>query len=186
MYDLEIIAEPHNLLEAIATKASHPDALFIAGGTDVLIKVREGKLSGKPLISLHQIPELKGISIDEAGTLCIKPVTTFSHITYHPLIKKYLPMLGLAVDQVGGPQIRNMGTIGGNICNGVTSADSASTLFTYNAQLEIRDRDASKRIIAIQDFYKGPGNVDLGPTELLTAIYITKENYERFAGHYIK
>ena len=63
----------------------------------------------------------------------------FWDITGHPLIKKYVPMLGLASDQVGGPQIRNMGTIGGNICNGVTSADTASSLMTMDAELAVQE-----------------------------------------------
>ncbi|WP_053985055.1 xanthine dehydrogenase subunit XdhB [Niameybacter massiliensis] len=186
MYDLDNMQVPTTLMEAVKSKHTNPEAVFIAGGTDVLIKMREGKLAGKSLISLHDIKALKGVTIDDAGMICIRPATTFSHITYDPIIQKHLPMLGLAVDQVGGPQIRNMGTIGGNICNGVTSADSASTLFTYNAELEIVNYHNLRRRVSIHDFYKGPGKVDLNHIDLLTAIYIKKEDYDGFHGHYIK
>ena len=134
---------------------------------------------------LFRSPALKGVQLLADDTLCIRPCTTFAHLTNDPLIQKYIPMLGLAVDQVGGPQIRNMGTIGGNICNGVTSADSASTLFTYNASLELSSQSGIRRL-PIQSFYTGPGRVALEPTEILTAIYISPENYRNFNGHYIK
>lgn len=185
MYDIETLYEAKNIEEAITQLAHHPLAVVIAGGSDVLIKIREGKLAGCCLVSIHGIPELEGIEIDQAGTIIIRPLTTFTHLTYHPLIQKHLPMLGNAVDQVGGPQVRNIGTIGGNICNGVTSADSASTLFTYNALLEITGLEG-KRYVPIQEFYKGPGKVDLAHHELLTGILITKDNYEQYHGHYIK
>lgn len=185
MYDIEKIYEPLTTQEAIQILLSDESALPLAGGTDILIKIREGKLAGGSFVSLDGIESLKGISINEDKTIVIKPLTTFSHITADPIIQKYLPMLGEAVDLVGGPQIRNRGTIGGNICNGVTSADSSSTLFTYNTLLEITGPSGIRQV-PIEKFYKGPGKVDLNHGELLTAFYITKENYEHFHGHYIK
>ena len=83
------------------------------------------------------------------------------------------------------PQLRNVGTIGGNVCNGVTSADSASTLLTLNALLELTGPDG-RRTVPLCDFYRGPGKVDLAHGELLTAIRVAKADYEGFGGHYIK
>ncbi len=94
-------------------------------------------MPGKSLVSIHNIPELKGVTMKENGDIVIGPATSFSHITNHEIIKKHLNMLGEAVDQVGGPQVRNTATIGGNVCNGATSADSASTLCTLNAVLTL-------------------------------------------------
>ncbi|MGL4736684.1 MAG: xanthine dehydrogenase subunit XdhB [Cellulosilyticaceae bacterium] len=185
MYDIEQLYEAKTIQEAIALLVAHPTASIIAGGSDVLIKIHEGKMAGCSLVSINGIKELEGITIDKNRTIKIGPLTTFTHITHHRIIQKYLPMLGYAVDQIGGPQVRNIGTIGGNISNGVTSADSASTLFTYNAELELTG-PSGKRIIPIAKYYKGPGKVDLRPGELLTAIFIAKENYEGFGGHYIK
>ena len=105
-----------------------PSAVVICGGSDVLVKIREGKLAGCSLVSIHGIRELEGVSLEPDGTIVIGPATTFSHVTNDPLVEAHLPALGDAVDQAGGPQLRNIGTIGGNVCNGVTSADSASTL----------------------------------------------------------
>ena len=88
------------------------------------------------LVSIYGLDELRGVSLEEDETLRIGSLTSFSHITKNELIQKYIPVLGEAVDMVGGPQIRNIGTIGGNTCNGVTSADSASTLFALDAIIE--------------------------------------------------
>ena len=123
--------------------------------------------------------------MDADGTLRILPLTSFSHITKDPLIQKHIAVLGEAVDQVGGPQIRNIGTIGGNTCNGVTSADSASTLFAWDAVMEITGPQGVRQV-PIQQFYIKAGQVALQYNELETAILIKKESYEGYRGHYIK
>ena len=123
--------------------------------------------------------------MEEDGTLVIGPGTSFSHITAHPLIQQHVPMLGYAVDQVGGPQIRNIGTIGGNVCNGVTSADSASSLFAYNAVLELTGPEGIRQV-PIQEFYTGPGRTVRQHEEVMTAIRISKKDYEGYSGCYIK
>ena len=94
-------------------------------------------------------------------------------------------MLCGAVEQVGGPQIRNIGTIGGNVCNGVTSADSASTLFALDAELEISGPQGA-RVAPIARHYLAAGRVDLRPGEVLTAVVVRREAYENHFGHYIK
>lgn len=185
MYDFETIYQPKTVKEALELKNRHPEALFLAGGSDILIKVREGHLAGCSVISIYGLDELRGVSMEKDGTILIKPLTSFSHITADPMIKKHLPTLGDAVDQVGGPQIRNIGTIGGNICNGVTSADSASTLKAYDAVLEIASVDGI-RILPYVEFNLGPGKVALKPNEMLTGIRIAKDSYERTYGQYIK
>lgn len=185
MYDFNSIYRAKSVEDAINELEKNPESVIISGGSDVLIKIREGKLSGCSLVSINGIPDLKGIFMDKNESIVIKPATNFTSITNNPIIQKYIPVLGEAVDQIGGPQIRNVGTIGGNICNGVTSADSASTLFTLNAKLEVTGKD-KKRVIPIKDFYIGAGKVDLKPLEILTAIIIEKENYENHYGHYIK
>jgi len=185
MYDISALYEATSVQNAIELMQAHPEAALIAGGSDVLIKIREGKLAGVELISIFKLDELRGVSMDDDGALRILPLTSFSHITQHPLIQKYYPVLGEAVDQVGGPQLRNIGTIGGNICNGVTSADSGATQVAYDAMLEITGPNG-KRTLSIHEFYKGPGRVALEPAELLTAILIPKESYENCFGYYTK
>ena len=187
MYDLSAFYQADSLKEAVALRAEHPEAIVIAGGTDVLVQMREGKLAGKSLLSIRGIPEMEGVSLDEEKNLRIGSLTTFTHITADPLIQKYINVLGEAVDQIGGPQIRNAGTIGGNTCNGVTSADSASTLHAWDALVEITGKNGVRRV-PIKEFYLRAGQVDLHPEEgeLQTALLIPEESYRDTFGHYIK
>ena len=187
MYDLKQVYEAHSVEEAVALRLEHPEAQIIAGGSDVLVQVREGRRAGKELISIYGIDAMRGISIDADENIRIGSLTSFSHITRDPIIQKYINVLGEAVDMVGGPQIRNAGTIGGNTCNGVTSADSASTLFAWDAVIELTGKNG-KRYLPIKEFYIKAGTVDLRVEdgEIQTAILIPKASYENTAGFYIK
>ena len=185
MYDMKALYEAESVQDAIRLRLEHPEAQIIAGGSDVLVQMREGKRSGKELISIYMIDALRGVSLDEEENLRIGSLTSFSHITRDPLIQRYCNVLGEAVDQVGSPQIRNIGTIGGNTCNGVTSADSASTLHAYEAIVELTGKDGVRRI-PIHDFYIRAGQVDIRPDEIQTAILIPKASYENCFGKYIK
>ena len=185
MYDLAALYEAKSVEEAVALRLAHPEAQIIAGGTDVLVQMREGKRAGKALISIFGIDALRGVQLEADGTIRIGSLTSFSHITKDPIIQKYINVLGQAVDLVGGPQIRNAGTIGGNTCNGVTSADSASTLFAWDAVVELTGQNGIRRL-PIRDFYLKAGVVDLKPDEIQTAILIPKAAYEGYFGHYIK
>lgn len=185
MYDLKALYEAESVEHAVALLMEHPEAQIIAGGSDVLVQMREGKRAGKELVSIYGIDAMRGVSFEENGAIRIGSLTSFSHITKDPIIQKCINVLGEAVDMVGGPQIRNIGTIGGNTCNGVTSADSASTLHAWDAIVEITGPEGVRRL-PIHDFYIKAGKVDLRPGELQTAIIIPKEAYEGYFGHYIK
>lgn len=185
MYDMKALYQAKSVKDAVALRLAHPEAQIIAGGSDVLVQMREGRRAGAELISIQTLDEIRGVSLEEDGTLRIGSLTSFSHITRDPLIQTHINVLGEAVDQVGGPQIRNIGTIGGNTCNGVTSADSASTLFAWDAIIELTGKDGVRKI-PIQDFYISAGKVDIRPDEVQTAILIPKASYENCFGHYIK
>ena len=187
MYDMSALYQAESVQDAIRLRLEHPEAQIIAGGTDVLVQMREGKRAGAELISIYGIDALRGVSMEPDGTLRIGSLTSFSHITRDPLIQKYINVLGEAVDQVGGPQIRNIGTIGGNTCNGVTSADSASTLHAWDAVIELTGKNGVRRL-PIHDFYIKAGKVDIRAEdgEIQTAVLIPKESYENCFGHYIK
>ena len=187
MYDMKALYEAENVQDAIRLRLEHPEAQIIAGGSDVLVQMREGKRAGKELISIYRIDEMRGVTLDEDENVRIGSLTSFSHITRDPIIQKYVNVLGEAVDQVGSPQIRNIGTIGGNTCNGVTSADSASTLHALEAIVELTGKNGVRRI-PIRDFYIKAGQVDIRAEEgeIQTAILIPKESYENCFGKYIK
>lgn len=185
MYDIKALYEAESVAHATELLLAHPEAKVIAGGSDVLIQMREGRLAGATLVSIYGLDELRGVTMEADGTIRIGSLTSFSHITKSPIIEKHIRVLGEAVDMVGGPQIRNIGTIGGNTCNGVTSADSASTLVAYDAIVELTGAEG-KRLVPIREFYIKAGKVDLRPGEIETAILIPRESYEGCKGHYIK
>ena len=185
MYDIKALYEAESVQHAIELLQEHPEAQILAGGSDVLVQVTEGRRAGVELVSIYMLDELRGVSIDEEENIRIGSLTSFSHITNDSIIQKYINVLGEAVDMVGGPQIRAIGTIGGNTCNGVTSADSASTLMAWDAIIEITGPEGVRRV-PIKDFYIKAKVVDLKPAEIQTAILIPKESYDRCFGHYIK
>jgi len=185
MYDIIGYFEVETLSEATVLLALNPKLTIIAGGTDVLIKLHGGQLKEAELLSLRKIKALEGIRKSEDGSIVIGPMATFSQIFNDPMIQATIPILAEAAISMGGPQIRNIATIGGNICNGVTSADSASSLFVLNARLRLQS-ELGERVVPIHEFYLGPGKVALKPGEILTEIMISPEDYQGFGGHYIK
>ena len=170
MYDMKALYEASSVENAVALRLEHPEAQIIAGGSDVLVQMREGKRAGAELISIYGLDELRGITIDADENIRIGSLTSFSHITRDPII-----------------QIRNIGTIGGNTCNGVTSADSSSTLHAWDAIVELTGKNGVRRL-PIHEFYIKAGKVDIRAEdgEIQTAILIPKESYDRCYGHYIK
>ena len=185
MYDIERYIEAVSVEDAIQHLKADPDASVISGGTDVLVRLRSGKGVGGTLVSIHEIPELHGVDRLLDGTLVIGPATCFSDLAKDPLIRSCVPYLGEAVETVGGPQIRNMGTIGGNLCNGATSADSAAVMQTLNARLVLQGPDGSREV-PVTEFYLGPGKTVRRRDEILTAILIEAKDYLGFTGCYIK
>ena len=185
MYDIENYYNAESIKEAVSLLKEHPDTRIISGGSDVLIKIREGKMAGTSLVSIRDIKEIQGVTLMDSGDIYIGAGTTFSHVTNDPVIREHISVLGEAVDQVGGPQVRNIGTIGGNVCNGAVSADSAPTLFSLNAMLRIADGEGG-RTVPIDMFYLGPGKVDLHCGDVLTHIIIPGKEYQGYRGHYIK
>jgi xanthine dehydrogenase FAD-binding subunit len=185
MFDIVNIEKPETLDEALKMLSRNPSLKIIAGGTDVLIRMHNGKLSEAELLSLRSIGGLDEISILEDGTISIGAMAAFAQIFRNDIINKYLPVLSEAAVSVGGPQIRNMATIGGNICNGAVSADSATTMLAYDAALKLVS-PAGTRIVKVNDFYAGPGKVNLLPGEILTNILVSEEGYKNTSGCYIK
>lgn len=174
MYDIASIYSARSVDDAIRALQADPAAVVIAGGTDVLIKIREGKLAGCPLVSIHELgEELSGVTLADNGDVEIGPLTTFRGVTFSDVVRRTIPVLGEA------------GTIGGNVCNGITSADTASTLVALDAVLRVRG-PKGEREVPISQWYQGVGKVALAPYELLVKIVIPYDNYVGYTGHYIK
>ena len=186
MYDIASIYSARSVDDAIRALQADPAAVVIAGGTDVLIKIREGTLAGCSLVSIHELgEELSGVTLADNGDVEIGPLTTFRGVTFSDVIRRTIPVLGEAADMAGGPQLRAAGTIGGNVCNGITSADTASTLVALDAVLRVRG-PKGEREVPISQWYQGVGKVALAPYELLVKIVIPYDNYVGYTGHYIK
>ena len=186
MYDIQSIYQAKSVDDAIRALQADPSAIVIAGGTDVLIKIREGKLAGCSLVSIHNLTdELSGVTLSANGDVEIGPLTTFRGVTFSDVIRQTVPVLGEAADMAGGPQLRAAGTIGGNVCNGITSADTASTLVALDAVLRVRG-PKGEREVPISQWYQGVGKVALAPSELLVKFVIPYDNYVGYTGHYIK
>lgn len=184
MYGVKQLDIPKSLEEALEILAQTEGVLPLAGGTDILIKMRREKTRGAHLMALKDIKELFNLSEDSDG-IHIGPMVTYSHLALNPIIEDKLPMVKTAALSMGGPQVQNLATIGGNICNGATSADGAAPLMALNAKLVLKSQ-SSTRELSITEFYTGPGKVVKRGDELLVDIIIPRLPNKGFAGVYEK
>ena len=186
MYDIKATYNAKSVREALRLLSENEGAAIVCGGTDVMIRIRELKLRRATLISILDIPELCEIRLDTNEDLLIGPGCCFAAICGNNLIRTHVPMLADACNQVGSPQIRNIATIGGNICNGAVSADSVPALMVLDALLELTGTDGT-RVVPIREFHTGPGKTILkADSEILTCIRILREKYAGHGGCYLK
>jgi carbon-monoxide dehydrogenase medium subunit len=167
--------KPKSIDEAISLMESHGEkARYIAGGTDILVKIKEKKVLPDFLISLRYIPNLAYIRHEEAkGILKIGSMTTHRMLEKSPLIRGKYPVLSDAVDNIGSVQIRNVATIGGNIVNAVPSADGAIPLITLGAGIRMRG-PKGEREMELLDFFIGPGQTLLEHGEIVLEFVVPK------------
>jgi|ETNmetMinimDraft_35_1059890.scaffolds.fasta_scaffold80011_2 carbon-monoxide dehydrogenase medium subunit len=161
----ETLEEALNLLEK-----NKGQALIIAGGTDLLLKHNRNVSSEIVLIDISAIPELVEISSTKES-LRIGAACTFAAIEKSPLLTDTLNVLSASASAVGSPQVRNIATIGGNLCNAAPSADSAPPLLVLDAHLEIASAK-ERRQVPLTSFFTAPGQIALIADELLTAIVV--------------
>jgi carbon-monoxide dehydrogenase medium subunit len=165
--------KPTTLDEAISHFMSHGErAKYIGGGTDVMIKIKEGKISPQYLVSLRHVKGLDHITYKD-DELRIGTMVTHRMLETSPLIKTKFPILIDAVSNIGSVQIRNVGTIGGNIVNAVPSADGSIPLIALGAQIRIVG-PKGERTMALEDLFIGPGQTLLEPGEILLEIIVPK------------
>ena len=185
MFNFKSYCKAGSIQEAILLLKENPEAHLIAGGTDVLVKLHKGKADFDHLIDIHGIVELDFISQKDDGDLVIGPLCCFTQVAESALICKHIPVLSEAIFTIGGPQVRNMATVGGNICNGVPSADSAAPLLVLNAVVVLKGPQ-DERHVPLHEFYQGPGRVDRQPAEIMTALRIAPDDYRRWSARYYK
>lgn len=153
MFDFASYHRAATLADAINLLTDNPQAKLLAGGTDVLIQLHHHNDRYRHIVDIHNLAELRGITLAEDGALRIGSATTFTQLIEDPVTQRHLPALCAAAASIAGPQIRNVATYGGNICNGATSADSATPTLIYDAKLEIHS-PRGVRFVPINGFHR--------------------------------
>jgi len=160
---------PQSLEEALELKKKIPDSRFIAGGTDLMVQIRGGELKPSALISLRSIPDLSSIEIN--GSIRIGAMTTVTDLIYNPDLEHQAKLLVDAARRLGSPQIRNVATVGGNLCNCSPCADLALPLLVMEAKARIKSLSGTQDV-PLQKFFMGPGKSCLSPDQILTDIFL--------------
>jgi CO/xanthine dehydrogenase FAD-binding subunit len=163
---------PQSVEEAYSLLSQYPGrAKVIAGGTDLLVSMKKTNSGAPYLVNLKQIPELNYILSSEGEGVKIGSLTPLSAIVSSSVIKDGFELLAVACHKVGNPQVRNMGTLGGNICNAGPSQDSLPALLVLNAKLKLLSQ-RRERTVPIGEFFTGAFQTILQDTEILTEIEI--------------
>jgi aerobic carbon-monoxide dehydrogenase medium subunit len=162
---------PKTLTEAFKLHAAVEGARYIAGGTDLMVRLHDRALPAPPLlISLRGIKELRGIRCDEAGAR-IGALTTIAELLLDSTLCQRYPALAAAARRLGSPQIRNAATVGGNLCNASPCADTAPPLMVYEAEAELRGPRGTRRL-SLEELFVGPGQTPLERSEVLAALLL--------------
>jgi aerobic carbon-monoxide dehydrogenase medium subunit len=177
--------QPMSLREASRLlKDKGPGGRFLAGGTDLVIAIKEKGLIPKYVVDLKKIPGLAGIRENPEGSIAIGALTTMRELETAPLIIGKYPFLAQSAAEVGSIQIRNRATVGGNMANATPSADVAPSLIALNATAKLVNA-TDARTVPLEDFFRGPGQSVMNSDEILTEITIPKTG-PRLVGEYIK
>ena len=185
MFDIDSYHKASTVDEAIALLSQNPEAVPIAGGTDVLVRLHSHNPDYRHLVDIHDVAELQNVTMEPDGTIVIGSGVNFTDLAQADIVSTNIPVLVEGGSSIGGPQVRNAATIGGNICNGAPSADSAAPLLVLNAQVELKGSDGV-RLLPLHAFYQGPGQVDRKPGEIMTCLRIAQDDYKGWSGHYYK
>ncbi|WP_158734708.1 xanthine dehydrogenase family protein subunit M [Alteribacillus sp. YIM 98480] len=162
---------PNNLDDLFSTIKKHgSSAALLAGGTDLLIHLKVGKIAPQHVIDIKHVKELYEKITFCSNGMTIGALTTLINITKHPDVQKLYPALSESARKVGSKQIRNRGTLVGNICNASPAADTAPALLIYNAEVTIVGMN-SRRTIPFESFIKGPGKTDLKEGEIVESLF---------------
>src|SRR4030042_6613867 len=161
----------YSLQEALdAASASKGASAFLAGGTDLLVQIKEGKKQPRCVIDVKGINELDGLTLSGDG-LSIGALTSIRTLETSLSVSEKVPLLAQTAAKLGSVQVRHRATIGGNLCNASPSADTAPALLALDAQVEI-DGKTGTRIIELGSFFLGPGATVLSDGEILTRMKI--------------
>ncbi len=163
---------PESVEEACTLLQEKGDAAAVmAGGTDLLVNMAHRLTSPKALIGLKKIKELERITFDKKTGLNIGATALLAHVASHPIIQRKYPGVAQAARETANVQIRNMGTVAGNLCNAAPSADNAPTLIVMGAQVTLTSTTGERRL-PLDRFFRGPGLSAMEHGEILTSIFV--------------
>jgi len=184
MQSFDYIA-PKSAEEVIALLANkNGDALILCGGTDLLVQLREGRRKAGLVIDVKHIPELTQITFDPQNGLRIGAAASCHEICSNPNVNKYYPGLVDGVHLIGGVQIQNRASVGGNLCNASPAADAIPALIVHEATCNITGPNGS-RVLPVEEFCIAPGKNALQSGELLASITVPAPQ-EKFGAHYLR
>lgn len=164
--------EPGSVQEAVELLSTYGDkARLVAGGTDLVISMKKRDLAPEHVIAIGHLTELRFLEFDPGTGLRLGPLMTHAAVARSLLVREHFEMLATASNEVGTPQIRNMGTIGGNVCKAGPSQDTPPVLVALEAQLRLLG-PRGERTIPMVEFCTGPFCTLLLPDELITEIRI--------------
>lgn len=150
-----------------------PEARVIAGGTDLVVKMRAGLIKPKYIVDITRLEELKFIR-DDGDVIRIGAATLLSHIEESEVVKEGVPVLHDAVKKMASWHVKNLATIGGNLCNASPAADTAPPLIVHEAKLKIRGPGGEREVL-VEEFFTGPGETVLKQGELLAEVIVPKK-----------
>jgi CO/xanthine dehydrogenase FAD-binding subunit len=164
---------PRSLEEAGALKAAAPDATFVAGGTDLLVRMRRGGAKApSALISLRAVPELAVLEAS-GSAMRVGAAVPVADVARHPTVRAWFPALAGALGALGSRQVQNVATVGGNLCRAAPCADSAPPLLVHEARVELWSPRGT-RVIPLPEFFRGPGVTARADDEILAAILLER------------
>jgi carbon-monoxide dehydrogenase medium subunit len=164
--------EPASAAEACRILADRAGrARLLAGGTDLIIQTQGGRYQPEAMLFLGKLPELREIRFDPSSGLTVGAMATMREIELHPVIQARYPVLSRGAAEVGSVQIRNLATLGGNICNASPSADTSPSLLALDATVRIIG-PGGERAVPITEFWTGPGRTVLAVDEIVTAVHL--------------
>lgn len=162
--------QPETLPDALHLMETHSEkARYIAGGTDIIVRIKRKAVEPDALISLRGIGELKGIHVNDG--LSLGSTTLLCDMERNADIARHYPALSQGVRWLANPQIRNVATVGGNLCNAAPSADCAPPLLVLEAAVTL-EGPGGRRELPLSAFFTGPGETCMEPIEVVTRIYV--------------
>ncbi len=177
--------KPSTVQEAVSELVARgPAARLIAGGTDLILMIQDGLVSPEYVIDLRSIPELRRLAFDADRGLAIGAAVTLRALETSPLTCRHYPQLSESASEIGSVQIRSLGTIGGNLCTAMPSADLAPTLITLGATARSVG-PAGERVLPVEDLFAGPRRSVLAIDEVLATLSIPPQA-PRSGGVYVK